>query len=83
MHGHMPKMIQVRNVPDQMHRELKKRADARGETLTDYVQRVLERELARPPASEVFDRIENRAPVRLGQQAADLIAEERGQRKAS
>lgn len=76
-------MIQVRNVPDKMHRELKKRANARGETLTDYIQRLLERELARPPASEVFDRIENRAPVRLGRRAAELIAEERGPRKAS
>jgi len=79
----MPKMIQVRNVPDKMHRELKKRASARGETLTDYIQRLLERELARPLASEVFERIEQREPVRLGRRAADLISEERGQRQAS
>lgn len=79
----MSKMIQVRNVPDKMHRELIKRAKARGLTLTDYIQSLLERELARPPASEVFDRIEGREPVRLERRAADLIAEERAQRKAS
>ncbi len=79
----MSKMIQVRNVPDQVHRELTRRANARGQSLTDYIQSLLERELARPPASEVLDRIEGRDPVSLGGGAADLIAEERRERDAS
>ena len=53
----MSKMIQVRNVPDRLHRELTRRARARGQNLTDYVQQILEREVARPPALEVFERI--------------------------
>jgi plasmid stability protein len=80
---HMSKMIQVRNVPDRLHRELVKRATARGQTLTDYVQDILEREAARPPADEVFERISGRSPVRLGARAADLIREERAAREAS
>ena len=80
---HMSKMIQVRNVPDRLHRELVKRAGARGQTLTDYVQDVLEREVSRPPAHEVFERISGRRPVRLGARAADLIREERAAREAS
>jgi hypothetical protein len=79
----MSKMIQVRNVPDRLHRELVRRARARGQTLTDYVQGLLEREVARPPATEVFERIERRRPVRLGQPAAELIREERATREAS
>lgn len=79
----MSKMIQVRNVPDRLHRELVKRASARGQTLTDYVQDILEREVARPPAEEVFERISQRAPVSLGARAADLIREERAGREAS
>lgn len=79
----MSKMIQVRDVPDKMHRELVKRAKARGLALTGYIQGLLERELARPPASEVFDRIEGREPVQLGHPAADLIAEERAQGQPS
>ena len=79
----MSKMIQVRNVPDRLHRELARRAKARGQTLTDYIQAILEREVTRPPAAEVLDRIEARRPVKLGRPAADLIREERVAREAS
>ena len=47
-------MIQVRSVPERLHRELVKRARARGQTLTEYIQRILEREVARPPSQDVF-----------------------------
>jgi hypothetical protein len=79
----MSKMIQVRNVPDRLHRELMRRARARNQTLTDYIQEVLEREVARPPAAEVFERVARRSPVRLGRPAAELIREERSAREAS
>lgn len=79
----MGKMIQVRSVPERLHRELVRRARANGQTLTDYVQAILERELARPPAAEVFERIAARPPVKLGRSAAELIHEERAARKAS
>ena len=70
-------MIQVRNVPDRLHRELVKRARRRGQTLTRFIQEILEREVTWPPADEVFDRIESSSPVTLGRPAADLIREER------
>ncbi len=81
----MPKttMIQVRSVPESLHRELIKRARALGLTLTDYIQRILEREVARPPAGEVFARVAKRAPVNLKRPAAHLIREERRGRTAS
>lgn len=79
----MSKMIQVRSVPDRLHRELSRRAKALGLTLTDYIEQVLEREISRPPSHEVFDRIEARKPVKLGRRAADLIGEERSSRRAS
>jgi len=79
----MTKMIQVRNVPDRLHRELSRRARARGQTLTDYLQDVLEREVARPPVADVLDRIARRQPVKLRKPAADLIQEERSSREAS
>lgn len=74
-------MIQVRNVPDRLHRELARRAKRRGATLTRYIQDILEREVTRPPADEVFERIEASPVVRLGRSAADLIREERGDRE--
>jgi len=79
----MSKMIQVRNVPDRLHRELTRRARASGETLTEYVERILEREVARPVPQELFDRIARRSRVDLGKPAAELINRERTSRKAS
>jgi len=79
----MARMIQVRNVPDRLHRELTRRAAARRQTLTDYIQGILEREVARPPADEVFERIRMREPVDPGRPVAELIAEEREGRRAS
>jgi len=38
---HMSKMIQIRNVPDDLHRELKVRAAAAGMSLSDYLKREL------------------------------------------
>lgn len=75
----MPKNLQVRDIPDPLHRELKRRAESSGRTLTDYVQEILERAVARPPAEEVFDRIRAREPVDLGKPAAELIRDERGE----
>ncbi len=70
-------MIQVRNVPDRLHRELVRRARLKSLTLTDYVQEVLEREVTRPPAEEVLGRIRGRQSVDLGTSAAGLIGESR------
>jgi len=79
----MGKMLQVRNVPERLHRELRRRAKARGQTLTDFVQEVLEREVARPPAEEVFDRVESRRPVELDIRVAEIVRQERAGREAS
>jgi hypothetical protein len=76
----MAKMIQVRDVPDRLHRELVRRAKAQGMTLTDYIESILEREVSRPPADEVFERIRGRAPVALRGPAADLVRRERAAR---
>jgi plasmid stability protein len=77
----MSKMIQIRNVPDSLHRELKRRAKLHGKTLTDYIQEILEREVARKDRREVIARILAREPVDLGgMTAADLVRE--GRREA-
>lgn len=70
-------MIQVRNVPDDLHRALVERARAEGMTLTDYVQRILEREVARPRPDEVFRRIASRTPVELEEPVAEVLRRER------
>lgn len=79
----MTKMIQVRNVPDSLHRELVRRADLLGLSLTDYIQRILEREVARPTPEEVYQRVASRAPVELERPVAEVLREERERRAES
>ena len=73
----MSKMIQVRNVPDRLHRELTRRATERGQTLTAYVQEVLEREASRPLLREWLEGIRKRGPIAPEVSSADLIKAER------
>jgi plasmid stability protein len=61
----MPKMIQVRNVPDRVHRVLKARAAAAGLSLSDYVKRDLEESAARPSLEELSARVSGRPPTRV------------------
>lgn len=70
-------MIQVRNVPDALHAALKRRAEAAGLTLTDYVQRVLERDVERLTAREFAARLEQLERAELDPPAEQLIREER------
>ena len=74
----MAKMIQVRNVPPRVHGELTRRARARGQTLTRYVEEILERETSRPEPAEVFARI--RALPKLNISGAELIRQARKER---
>lgn len=61
----MPKMIQVRDVPDEVHRTLKIRAAAAGMSLSDYVKRDLELAASRPTLDELDARARERGPSRL------------------
>jgi hypothetical protein len=56
------KMVQIRNVSDELHAELMRRARLQGQTLTAYLEDLLEREVARPPVTDVLARIEARRP---------------------
>ena len=53
----MPKMIQVRNVPDSLHRKLKIRAANEGLSLSDYLLREMEHVAERPTMKELAERI--------------------------
>ena len=61
----MPKMIQVRNVPDDVHRTLKMRAAAAGMSLSDYIKRDLEIAASRPALEEIDARVRGRDPSGL------------------
>jgi plasmid stability protein len=66
-------MVQVRNVPDTLHRRLKARAAQLGQTLSDYLLEELERLAARPTREEMRARLHSRTPVTLKTSAAEII----------
>jgi antitoxin FitA len=73
------KMIQVRNVPDDLHRSLKERAAREGTTMSDLILSELPRLAHRPSPQQLLERIEGRAPVG-GPPAAELLDDERERR---
>lgn len=56
----MSKMIQVRDVPDEIHRTLKARAAAAGMSLSDYLKRDLIAAASRPSLEEIDERVGDR-----------------------
>jgi plasmid stability protein len=76
----MSKMIQVRDVPEDVHGTLKARAAREGMSLSDFIKRELERVAERPTMQEWLERTRQAKPVRAGRSAAQLIRELRDER---
>lgn len=73
----MPNVL-VRDVPEDVHTALQRRAEQRGQSLQQYLAGELRRLAERPSVDEVLDGIERQSGGRVGlQQAADDLAEER------
>ena len=70
-------LIQVRNVPDELHRRLKARAAMEGLSMSDYVLRELRKALDRPTRQEILDRLQAQPLRRLRRSAAEVIRAER------
>jgi plasmid stability protein len=76
----MPNVL-VRDLPEDVHAELQRRAEARGQSLQQYLASELTRITAKPPREEVLARIAGRRGGRVGlQQAVEDLAVERGER---
>ena len=77
---HMSKMIQIRNVPDDLHRQLKIRAAAAGMNMSDYIKRELDLRTRKSSIAEIIARREAQGRRSTGtvQQTVDIIREARG-----
>ncbi|MFN2470505.1 MAG: hypothetical protein ABR583_05850 [Gaiellaceae bacterium] len=71
----MSKMIQIRNVPENLHRRLKSRAAEQGLTLSDFLLRMAEREAELPTIEELTERIRRRGPAHAGVASAEIVRE--------
>ena len=76
----MSKMIQVRDVPDQVHSTLKARAAREGMSLSDFIKRELERVTQRPSLQEWLDLTKQIKPISTKRSAAQIIRELRDTR---
>ncbi len=76
----MSKMIQIRDVPDQVHSTLKARAAREGMSLSDYIKRELERAAQRPTMREWLDVVQAAKPISSKRSAAEVIRELRNER---
>jgi plasmid stability protein len=76
---HMPKMVQIRNMPDDVHRQLKSQAAAAGLSLSEYLLREVTKLTEGLSLEELVRRARLRGPVQLGEPIEDIIREMRGQ----
>lgn len=76
-------MLQIRNVPEEMHRQLKARAALAGQSLSEYALAELRKSLDKPTRAEVLARIAARPPTPdIGESVVDAIHAERAARDA-
>ncbi|MCC6198026.1 MAG: hypothetical protein IT518_26540 [Burkholderiales bacterium] len=73
----MPTMIQLRHVPDDLHRKLKARAALAGMSLSDYLLREIRDIAERPTVAELRARLARRSPVRPRESPAKSVRAER------
>jgi antitoxin FitA len=76
----MSKMVQIRNVPETVHRTLKARAAMAGMSLSDFLLAEIRQIAERPTIGELRERLHRRAPVALRTSAARAVREERDAR---
>jgi plasmid stability protein len=73
----MAKLVQVREVPDDVHRTLKVRAAQAGTSLSEYVRAELELIASRPTPEELRERLASREHVEIGEAPAAAIRRHR------
>jgi antitoxin FitA len=76
----MSKMIQIRHVPDALHRKLKMRAAMQGTSLSEYLMKEIELIADQPTLPETLAEIAKLPPVTWGEPVAKTIRTLRGGR---
>lgn len=74
----MSKMIQIRHVPDSLHRQLRVRAARAGMSLSDYLRNELEDSLKRMTMAEALEKLEALEPVTVSESPVRVIRRLRG-----
>jgi plasmid stability protein len=74
--------LQIRNLPDDVHRKLKARAAQNGQSLSEYAAQVLRRDAETLTVAELSDRIKARGPAGTAttEDVVELIRQDRDRR---
>jgi plasmid stability protein len=73
-------MVQIRNIPNAVHRRLKARAATEGMTMSDFILREVRKALDRPSRQEMLDRLSARPKRSVTPSPARVIRAERDAR---
>ena len=73
-------IIQVKNVPPEVHAELRRRADQEGLTIRDYVLKLIEKDQRLPSKQDWLDRVAELEPIKVSRSAAEMVREGREER---
>lgn len=73
----MSVMIQIRNVPDALHRRLKMRAATAGMSLSDYLLQEVRDIAERPTLEEMIERLRRLPKVTTSIDSVEIIRAER------
>lgn len=76
----MGRMVQIRNMPEAIHRKLKARAAGAGLSLSDYLLRELEKSAQQPTLAEMLERLRERETFQPRTSPAKALREERNRR---
>ncbi|MEP6862769.1 MAG: hypothetical protein ABJE66_19240 [Deltaproteobacteria bacterium] len=77
----MSKLVQIKNVPEGVHRTLKARAAQAGMTLSDYLLKEISEVAARPTLEEVLAKLKARGPIAKPFDSAAAVRAEREARR--
>lgn len=72
--------LQIRNVPDELHRRLKARAALEGQSLSEYALNELRRAMQRPTRRELAERVAAFERSTVSESAANAVRAERDAR---
>ncbi|MBV9153622.1 MAG: hypothetical protein JO204_17800 [Alphaproteobacteria bacterium] len=70
-------MVQIRNVPEKIHRQLKSRAALAGMSLSDYLLQEIRQIAERPTVEELLTRLHKLPPITVSPSPAEVIRAER------
>lgn len=76
----MSVMVQIRNMPDDIHRTLKSRAALAGMSLSDYLLLEVKKVAEMPTMEEMRERLARLPPATLSRSPTEILREERDRR---